>query len=411
MARDTGSYTLSNPPVVDPAQTMSATATNNTTAAVITYTTASAHNLKVGQSVITKDFSNAFLNYNPDSGVGNGTPAVVAAVTSPTVFTVKLPAVVATASSAVAGTVIQSALVSNSPYGNNWLPTSAITNVAVAREWANSFPIQPNDDRDADAKVISTATSANNITTYTTGTTAHGLVAGDNITITGALPAAYNGEELTVIAAPTTTTITVNKTVGVAYVSGGKAVVNATLGGGSGDAYWAKTRLYPSTALDPALDNHDRVTNSDSGYPEFAPAAVVPNVVGLTMSNAIQKLRASGLNAGNVGFSADIAVTAVSTTATKVTYTTGTTAHNLGIGDTVNLSGGSVAAHNLGDVRVGAVSGFTFTVNTPGVTGTVGTDLVARPKNTVVSAQDPAAGSSIAYGAAEVVGITRNYGI
>ena len=88
MAQDSGSYTRSNPPVTDPVQSLSATASNDTSTAVITYTTASAHNLVIGQPVVTSGFSNAWLNYNPDSGTGNGTPAIVASVTSSTVFSV-----------------------------------------------------------------------------------------------------------------------------------------------------------------------------------------------------------------------------------------------------------------------------------------------------------------------------------
>jgi hypothetical protein len=641
MARDTGSYTLSNPPVADPAQRIAATATNNTTAAVITYTTASAHNLKVGQPVVANGFSNAWLNYDPASATGNGNPAVVASVTSSTVFTVNMPAVVSTASSSVAGFVTQSALVSNSPYGNAWLPTSADTNLVVAREWGN-FPIQSNEDRAANvaitgvsangsqvtytvdsghglvagqrvsiqgiksgsynsdsyngdsfiasttsttivfnstnteavksfangaivrqatiggAKIISSAVGAvayagstatttattaaaatsvgvnstsglavgmgvtATVATIATGTVitavgsgtvtvnpalssavasaavltfsastsnqyvtqqahglvsgqniaitgasnptynvsgvatvvnantfsvkapvfkikgvsgtagtgivgdgtnvlystdvAHGLVAGDKVAITAMAPSGYNTANGTVIAAGLTfNAFAIANTTTSTVTAFGEVVENSGTFSGTasvaGDNGWAATYAYPSGNLDPSLDDHDRVTNSERGYPAFAPAAIVPNVVGLTMSNAIQRLRASGLQTGSVGFSSDIAVSAVSTTATNVTYTTGTTAHNLGIGDTVNLSGGSVAAHNLGDVRVAAVSGFTFTINTAGVTGTVGTSLVARPKNTVVSAQDPAAGSSIADSAAQSVNITRNYGI
>ena len=229
-------------------------------------------------------------------------------------------------------------------------------------------------------------------------------------------PSGYNTANGTVISAGlSTTAFAIANTTATTVTAFGEFVENSGAFSGTasvaGDNGWAATYAYPSGNLDPSIDDHDRVANSDSGYPAFAPSTVVPNVVGLTMSNAIQRLRASGLQTGSIGFSSDIAVSAVSTTATNVTYTTGTTAHNLGIGDTVNLSGGSVAAHNLGDVRVAAVSGFTFTINTAGVTGTVGTSLVARPKNTVVSAQDPAAASTIADGAAKSVNITRNYGI
>lgn len=638
MARDTGSYTLSTPPVVDPTQRIAATATNNTTAAVITYTTASAHNLKVGQPVVANGFSNAWLNYDPSSATGNGTPAVVASVTSSTVFTVNIPAVVATASASVAGTVIQSALVSNSPYGNQWLPTNAITNVVVAREWGNGFPIQNNEDRAANVAITGVSANGSQIT-YTVGS-GHGLVAGQRVSIQGIKSGSYNSDAYNfenVIASTSATTVVFNSTLtdavtsyangaiiaqatiggakvissavgAVAYAgststttattaaaatsvgvnstsglavgqgvtatvatiatgtvitaigsgtitvnpalstavasaavltfsastsnqyvtqqahglvsgeniaitgasnpnynaSGVATVVNATtfsvkapvfkiknvsgtsgsgaVGDGTnvlyttenahglvsgdkvaitamapvgyntangtvisaglsanafaianttttavtafgqlvensgtfsgtasiaGDKSWASTYAYPSGQLDPSLDNHDRVANSERGYPDFTPSYTTPNIIGLTTTNAIQRIRAAGQTPGFVQFSADLAVSAVSTTATNVTYTTGSTSHNLQAGDTVNLSGGSVTAHNLGDVVVGSVSGFTFTINAAGVTGTVGTSLVARPKNTVVSAQSPAAGATTAT----VVGFTRNYGI
>lgn len=640
MARDTGSYTASTPPVADPVQTLTATASNSTTAVAITYTTASAHNLSVGQPVITSGFSNAWLNYNPDSGTGAGTPAVVASVTSSTVFTVNMPAVVSTASSSVSGSVTQAALVSKSPYSKNWLPTTASTNVVVAREWGASFPIQPNDDRATNTALATTLPSGNGLqVTYTVAS--HSFVPGQVVSIQGVVPDVFNLENVT-IAATTSTTIIVNSTInatatslangsivavnrlngtfpaissaiGATGVTGvtktttatttattsivlnnntgvvvggvvtgtnvaantvitavtgtqtitispattgavasaatltfGSGLVNlyttgqahgltagqnvtvqgasvapyntsgvvqnatattfsvkaptfkinrvsgtsgtGTVGDGTNVVYytdsahglaggdtvniggftptgynvvngtvltspaptsssfavanttnttittsgyglknsgsftgtarisvedngWGSTYLTPSGNLVPGLDNHERVTNSESGYPAYAPGTIVPNVVGLTMSNAIQKIRSAGLQPGSTSFSSDLSVTAVTTATSNVTYTTGTTAHNLGIGDTVNLSGGSVTTHNLGDVLVSAVSGFTFTVNQAGVTGTVGTGLVARPKNTVVSAQTPSAGSSIADGAAKAVALVRNYGL
>lgn len=640
MARDTGSYTLSTPPVVDPAQRIAATATNNTTAAVITYTTASAHNLKVGQPVVANGFSNAWLNYDPDSATGNGTPAVVASVTSSTVFTVNIPAVVATASSSVAGFVTQSALVSNSPYGNTWLPTSAITNVVVAREWGNSFPIQNNEDRAANvaitgvsangsqitftvgaghglvagqrvsiqgiksgsynsdaynfenviastsattvvfnstltdavtsyangaiiaqatiggAKVISSAVGAVAVTTALTSTTtattaaaatsvginstsslavgmsvtatvatiatgtvitavgtnavtvnpplstsvasaavltfsastsnqyvtqqAHGLVSGENIAITGASNPNYNVSGVATVVDAKTFSVkapvfkiksvsgtsgsgTVGDGTNVLYttenahglVAGDKVAITAMAPSGyntangtvisaglsanafaiantttstvtafgelvensgtfsgtasiAGDKSWASTYAYPSGNLDPSLDDHDRVANSERGYPDFTPSYTTPNIIGLTTTNAIQRIRAAGQTPGFVQFSSDITATTVATTASTLQVTSGTN-HNLSVGDTVNLSGSSNTTLNLGDVLVSVVnSAVSFTVNATGCTGTVGaTALVFRPKNTVVSAQSPAAGATTAT----VVGFTRNYGI
>jgi hypothetical protein len=637
MARDTGSYTVSTPPVTDPVQSLAATATNNTTAAVITYTTASAHNLKVGQPVVTSGFSNAWLNYNPDSATGNATPAVVASVTSSTVFTVNIPAVVATASSAVAGTVVQQALVSNSPYGHTWLPTTAQTNVVVQREWGSSFPIQPNDDRAANT-ALATSAPAGNGTQITYTVSSHSFVAGQQVSIQGVVPEAYNLENVTV-AATTSTTVVVNSTVTApvtSYTGGSIVAVNrlngvfpaitsavgatgaatvtkttpaavatgatsvginnstsiavggsisatgiapnavvtaiatntvtispattgavasaATLTFGSGivnlyttaqphgltagqnvtvlgasvapyntsgivqnasattfsvkaptfkiskvsgtsgsgavgdgtnvlyytdsahglaggdtvniggftpsgynvvngtvlttpaptvntfavanttatavtasgyglknsgsfsgtakvsveDSSWSAAYVTPSGNLVAALDNHDRVVNSERGYPDFTPSYTTPNLVGLTTTNAIQKIRAAGQTPGNVQFSTDITATVVATTTSTLQVTSGT-AHNLAVGDTVYLSGSSNTTLNLGDAIVSSVpSTVSFIVNATGCTGTVGaTALTFRPKNTIVSAQSPAAGATTAT----VVGFTRNYGI
>jgi len=634
MARDTGSYTRSNPPVTDPTQYIAATATNNTTAAVITYTTASAHNLTVGQPVVTSGFSNAWLNYNPDSATGNGTPAVVASVTSSTVFTVNMPAVVSTASSSVSGYVTQAALVSVSPYSETWLPTNAITNVVIAKEWGNSFPIQPNDDRAANVAITGVSANGNQVT-FTVGSS-HGLVAGQRVSIQGIVPSVYNFEASiastgatsivfnstltdavksyangaivsqstiggvkvissavgavayagststttsttaaaatsigisstsslvvgmgvtatvatiatgTVITAIGSGTITVNpalstsvasaavltfsastsnqyvsqlnhglssgqniaitgasnpnynidgiatvvnsktfsvkvpsvkitkvsgtsgsgavgdgtnvlyytdsahglasgdkvaitgmapsgynvvngtvlsaglaanafaiaNTTTTAVTAAGQAVKNSGTFSGTasiaGDANWASTYAYPSGNLDPSLDDHDRVANSERGYPDFTPSYTTPNIIGLTTTNAIQRIRAAGQTPGFIQFSSDITATTVATTATTLQVTSGT-AHNLSVGDTVNLSGSSNTTLNIGDAVVSVVnSTVSFTVNASGCTGTVGsTALVFRPKNTVVSAQSPAAGATTAT----VVGFTRNYGI
>lgn len=641
MARDTGSYTRSNPPVTDPVQRIAATATNNTTAAVITYTTASAHNLKVGQPVVANGFSNAWLNYDPASATGAGTPAVVASVTSSTVFTVNMPAVVSTASSSVAGFVTQSALVSSSPYGDAWLPTNAITNVVIAKEWGNSFPIQPNDDRAANVAITGVSANGNQVTftvgaghglvagqrvsiqgiksgsynsdsynfenfiastgatsivfnstvtdavksyangaivsqaaiggaqvissavgavayagststttataaaaatslaitstsglavgmgvsaTVSTGITAgtvitaigsgtvtinpavnantvasaavitfsasnsnqyvtqqphgltsgqniavtgasnsnynlsgvatvvdaktfsvkapvfkikgvsgtagtgivgdgtnvlystdvaHGLVSGDKVAITAMAPSGYNVANGTVIAAGlSTTAFAIANTTTTTVTAFGEFVENSGAFSGTakiaGDNGWAGTYAYPSGNLDPSLDNHDRVANSERGYPDFTPSYTTPNIIGLTTSNAIQKIRAAGQTPGFIQFSSDITATTVATTATTLQVTSGT-AHNLSVGDTVYLSGSSNTTLNLGDCVVSSVpSTVSFIVTASGCTGTVGaTALTFRPKNTVVSAQSPATGATTAT----VVGFTRNYGI
>ena len=634
MAQDSGSYTASNPPVVDPKVSLAATASNDTTNAVITYTTTGAHNLVIGQPVITSGFSNAWLNYDPTSGTGAGTPAVVASVTGTNTFTVKTPAAFSTSSPSVSGTVFQQALVSNSPWDSTWLPTTAQTNVRVAREWGATNPIQPNKDAtDGDLRVVGVATS--NVTsngtqvTFTVGT-GHGLVAGQTVTIQGIAPNDYNfdtvqiastgttsivfnspltkavtnkvgtivkqyaingintvainaatgvvssvstsqtptvagakgdvtftvatagvsvgmgvtatglatGSVITAIGTGTLTvnpaaigvvssanaftisttrtinyrtatphnlvsgqnvsvgsssvagfnvidkpatvldantfsvpapvfaisaisvgassvTITtnaphgfaVNDVINVSGVTGGtvtaintasttaSAVTTYTItytasspalsgvtaygsvakntGTFTGTAYitaadngWSYTYAYPSSYLVPGLDNHDRVTNQDSGYPAYVPTYTTPTVTGLTTTNAIQKIRAAGLQPGNLTFTADLSVTAAVADGTGWKFTTGSTAHTLGVGDTVNLSGGTsgAVANNLGDATVAAVSGFTFTI--ANVTGTTTvTNLVARPKNTIVTAYAANSGNSLS------VDLTRNYGL
>jgi hypothetical protein len=577
MARDTGSYTLSTPPVVDPAKvlTVSAASANNTT--TLSYTTSAAHNLTLGAPVIIYGTGNVGLNFNPDgnlyggvtstTAIGWGTPATVASVTGTNTFTVKAPAVVATASVSV-GTVINDSLVSESPYGSSskqqsWLPTSAQTNVVVAHEWNNSFPIQPNDDRAAnvavtavsgngtqvtltvgsghglvagqsisiqgiiptsynvDAVIAATgatsvifnsplktkvtsvtnaaivknvpaagapavvtsatgATSTTQVIAYTTatphgltagqnvavkdasnvnynasgvittttsttftigapkviisgvtgtagtgtvgdgtnvryvGTSVHGLAAGDKVSVYGFTPSGYNVTDATVLSAGlTATAFAVANTTTTAVTAKGYGIKQSGSFSGTasvslGDESWSTTYLIPSGNLDPSVDNHDRVTNSDSGYPAFTPSYTAPNVIGLTTSYAIQKIRAAGMTPGFVQFSSDITATTVATTSTTLQVTSGT-AHNLSVGDTVNLSGSSNTTLNVGDAVVSSVpSTVSFIVTASGCTGTVGaTALKFRPKNTVVSAQSPSAGATTAT----VVGFTRNYGI
>lgn len=649
MARDTGSYTTSNLPVTDPLHTLpvSAASADNTT--TLSYTTTGVHNLKVGSPVIIYGTGSASFNFNPDSYaygntapsatlLGYGTPATVASVTGTNTFTVKAPSVVATASVST-GTVVNDTLDSNSPWDKTWLPTSAQTNVVVAREWGNSFPIQNNEDRAANVAITGVATDGNQVTytvasghgliagqrvsiqgivagsygsnpynvedtiastsattvvfnstateavksyangaivsqatvggvkiissavgavayagststttsttaaaatsiginstsslavgmavtatvaTIATGTVitaigsgtvtvnpalstsvasaavltfsastsnqyvtqqphglnagqdiaitgagnsnynikgsanvvnaktfsvkapvfkiksvsgtagtgivgdgtnvlyttdvAHGLVSGDKVAITAMAPAGYNTANGTVIAAGlSTTAFAIANTTATTVTAFGEFVKNSGTFSGTasiaGDKGWAATYAYPSGNLDPSLDNHDRVANSERGYPDFTPSYTTPNIIGLTTTNAIQKIRAAGQTPGFIQFSTDITATTVATTATTLTVTSGT-AHNLSVGDTVNLSGSSNTTLNIGDAVVSAIpSTVSFTVLASGCTGTVGaTALNFRPKNTVVSAQSPSAGATTAT----IVGFTRNYGI
>jgi hypothetical protein len=251
-----------------------------------------------------------------------------------------------------------------------------------------------------------------NVTYYTDS--AHGLAVNDKVTITGMAPAGYNVVNGSVITspAPTANSFTIANTTTTAVTAAGQVVKNSGTFSGTaivaGDKAWASTYAYPSGNLDPSLDDHDRVVNAERGYPDFTPSYTVPNIIGLTTTNAIQRIRAAGMTPGFVQFSTDITATTVATTASTLQVTSGT-AHNLSVGDTVNLSGSSNTTLNLGDAIVSVVnSTVSFTVNATGCTGTVGaTALVFRPKNTVVSAQSPAAGATTAT----VVGFTRNYGI
>jgi len=257
-----------------------------------------------------------------------------------------------------------------------------------------------------------------NVTYYTDS--ANGLAGGDKVTISGMAPTGYNAVNATVLTtpAPTASSFSVANTTTTAVTAAGAVIKNSGAFSGSanvslGDNGWASTYLYPSGQLNPALDNHEIVTTSRVGYPDYYPTYVVPNVVGLPISNAIQKIRSAALKPGFLQFSTDITATTVATTSTTLTVTSGT-AHNLSVGDTVNLSGSSNTTLNLADVVVSAVpSTVSFTVNAAGCTGTVGaTALVFRPKNGVVSAQSPAAGTVLTTGTDNLaVGITRNYGL
>ena len=374
------------------------------------------------------------VGVNSTSGlvVGMGVSATVATVTAGTVITA-IGSGTITVNPALSSSVASAAVLTFSASASNQYVTQQAHGLSSGQNVAITGASNGNYNIAGVATVVDSKTVAIPVPSFkilkvsgTAGTgavgdgtnvlyytdSAHGLASGDKVAITGMAPAGYNVVNGTVIAAGlAANAFAIANTTATTVTAAGQVVKNSGTFTGTaivaGDKAWASTYAYPSGNLDPSLDNHDRVTNSERGYPDFTPSYTTPNIIGLTTTNAIQKIRAAGQTPGFVQFSTDLAVSAVSTTATNVTYTTGTTNHNLQAGDTVNLSGGSVAAHNLGDVVVGSVSGYTFTINAAGVTGTVGTSLVARPKNTVVSAQSPAAGATTAT----VVGFTRNYGI
>ena len=213
-----------NPSVTDPTRllTLSSIVTDGT-AKKITYTTSSAHNLTTGASVVIYGTGQANFNYNPDvskynlagetsstTTLGQGTPAVVSAVTSSTAFTVNTATAISATTISNVGYVVNDSLVSNSPWNDMWLPTatdaSNAANVQVALEWGDSFPIQPNTQRtaapgssngtayNATASIANTATSvvANGTTiTYQTQN-AHNLSAGQWVAIDGVLPSQFS---------------------------------------------------------------------------------------------------------------------------------------------------------------------------------------------------------------------------
>ena len=276
-----------------------------------------------------------------------------------------------------------------------WLPAAAITNPQVDRNWNNSFPMQPNDDRNASAKTISTATSANNVTTYTTGTTAHGLSAGQKVTIAGITPVAYNAVNATVLGTPSTTTFTVSKTVGVSYSSGGKVVVNPTFGGGSGDYGWSPTQTFPSVALDASLDSHDIEANAYSGFPAFN---TIPRLVGDSVAGATAKIADAGHTLGTVTVSTAGATvmndgTVKSQSPVGGDGATGTTTINLVVFD-VSGTLNTVVPNIVGLVATAANAALTAATLTAGTVTTTATGATAL-NDGQVKTQTPAANTVV----------------
>lgn len=264
-------------------------------------------------------------------------------------------------------------------------------------------------------RITAIATAASSVTITTD--VAHGVTTSDFINVAGVTGGTVTAINTTSTQPSAVTSNTITYTASSPVLTGATALGTFVKSSGafSGTAYaggldngWMATYQYPSGQLNPALDNHDRVTNADSGYPNFTPSYTAPNIIGLTSSNAIQKIRAAGMTPGYIQFSADITATTVTPTTTTLQVTSGT-AHNLSVGDTVNLSGSSNTTLNIGDAVVSTVNSTnSFTVLASGCTGTVGaTALVFRPKNAVVSAQSPSAGATTGT----IVAFTRNYGI
>lgn len=365
--------------------------------------------------------------------VGMGVSATVATVTAGTVITA-IGSGTVTVNPALSASVASAAVITFSASASNQYVTQQAHGLQSGQNVAITGASNGNYNIAGVATVVDSKTVAIPVPSFkvlrvsgTAGTgavgdgtnvlyytdSAHGLSSGDKVAITGMAPSGYNVVNGTVITAGlAANAFAIANTTTTAVTAAGQVVKNSGTFSGTaivaGDKGWASTYAYPSGNLNPALDDHDRVTNSERGYPDFTPSYTVPNIIGLTTTNAIQRIRAAGMTPGFVQFSTDITATTVATTASTLQVTSGT-AHNLSVGDTVNLSGSSNTTLNLGDAIVSVVnSTVSFTVNATGCTGTVGaTALVFRPKNTVVSAQSPAAGATTAT----VVGFTRNYGI
>jgi hypothetical protein len=375
------------------------------------------------------------VSVNSTSGlvVGMGVSATVATVTSGTVITA-IGSGTITVNPALSSSVASAAVLTFSASASNQYVTqqahglSSGQNIAVTGASNGNYNVAGVatvvDSKSFSVKVPSfkitkvSGTSGSgavgdgtNVLYYTDS--AHGLASGDKVTITGMAPSGYNVVNGAVITAGlAANAFAIANTTTTAVTAAGQVVKNSGTFSGTaivaGDKGWAGTYAYPAGQLDPSLDSHDIVANSTNGYPALTASYTTPNIIGLTTTNAIQKIRAAGQTPGFVQFSTDITATTVATTATTLQVTSGT-AHNLSVGDTVNLSGSSNTTLNIGDAVVSTVnSTVSFTVLASGCTGTVGaTALVFRPKNAVVSAQSPSAGATTA----SVVGFTRNYGI
>ena len=74
-------------------------------------------------------------------------------------------------------------------------------------------------------KAISTVSGNGTLVTFTTSS-AHGLYAGDKVSIYGVTPTAYNLTNVSVNTVPTTTTFTVANTTTTSYVSGGSVIAD-----------------------------------------------------------------------------------------------------------------------------------------------------------------------------------------
>jgi len=407
MAQDSGNWTPSTLPTIyqDPALSMTATASNSSSGTVITYTTASAHNLVVGQSVVAYGFGSPWLNYAPNTTIngvatnlGAGKPAVVASVTSSTVFTVNT-GTLSTAASSVAGYIQQDALVTNQPWNNTYLSPTITKNQAVGLEWGDSFPIQPNDDRATpagasnkySASIASTATSvvADGIKiTYKTNA-AHGLVAGSWVAIDGIVPTQFNFNSVQVASAADTTTFTVLSPATGTYDKDNSfgVVAPISLNGGSVEAV-VTSAVGPiavsnvsgasssSVLTFTSVASHGLITGQTVTIAGMVPTAY--NVTGVITTTAATTFTiASTANPASSTKSGWASVTSNS-------YTTNV-AHGNIAGQTAVITGASLAEYNVS----GTINGTTATI----------LNLPANTLNTAVTSTQPitVSGTAVTY--------------
>jgi hypothetical protein len=175
---------------------------------------------------------------------------------------------------------------------------------------------------------------------------------------------------------------------------------------GGADNAWGQAYTVAPIALNPNTDNAEIVTTSRVGYPDYYPTYVIPNVVGKTFTNAVQALKAAGLNGATVVATASggnpvipsialSASTAPTASGSTLTYTTAS-AHYLSAGDVVTIKGVTGSVNSAGTdntqfnrnlVQVLSVpSSTTFTVSVAGVTETANANTGSvYPFNTVVT--------------------------
>jgi hypothetical protein len=148
---------------------------------------------------------------------------------------------------------------------------------------------------------------------------------------------------------------------GTTWASGSTAFV------GGADYAWGASYTVAPIALNPNSDSHEIVTSARSGYPDFVPTYVVPEVRGLTTTNAIQRLRAAG-QTPNISFGVNTAVssaTSVSSNSTTVNVSSTAGVYvGMGITGTADVTVAIAATNYVTAVGSGTVTLNATTTNT-----------------------------------------------